>query len=413
MSEYDQVFAKHITADANFDMMFGADEDNELMSTVLGEEVDMNDVDDKTCTCGVENKDGGMKDYDPTDHESKGAEAPKDDSSDVSPLGKTDTYKQSEVIKAGDGSSADPESINDTSEKFKGQKEFEYQREGFEYTSMLEEEIDDKDLKDDVNFNGVEDKTGGMKSYDPTDYESKGAASPDDDTSDVSALGKTDTYHQKNVVENSCDSKKGLDCPEHIEDGIEKFKGEDEFEYKRESADNFEQAYNNLMLELGLDPDQPIDSQEEPADTQSDDLMDVVAPLPASDHVPPVDNASAATPEQNHTDLIEDDEYESNDKPANYTDELEDNAPSPEELAADEDEDDIYESSVDNDLFFSIIGEASPKELEKLDDQIAGTESQEDKDIEKVDDNNVSSPYSASELNEDDDDDLIAAVLGK
>ena len=377
MSAYDETFAKHITADANFDMMFGADEDNELMSTVLGEAFDVDEVDDKTCTCGVEDKNGGMKEYDPTDFESKGAEAPKDDTSDVSPLGKTDTYKQPEVIKAGDGTSADPESINDESEKLKGPKEFEYKREDTDFTSMLEEEIKEDELRDEVNFNGVEDKNGGMKEYDPSKDESKGAAAPKDDTSDVSPLGKTDTVEQKNVIDDKADTQKCLDCPEHIEDGIEKFKGEKEFEYKREAYDNFEQAYNELMLELGIDPDQPIAGQvedeppaaaEEPAETQSDDMVDIAAATseapaaPSTADTKPVDvpaepeapaavevevppAGEVAPPPENYTDAMEEEEPAAQEAPEEPASE----GPTPEELAADEDssEEDMYENFTD------------------------------------------------------------------
>ena len=112
MSDYDMTFAKKLLSDEDFDTIFGAEEDDRLMSA-LKEEADEFIKDDPD-TDGVEDGLGDLgkgtglgSDLGP-DHDSKGSEAPKDDASDEDVLAKAagETLNKGDQLNAGDNAQA-------------------------------------------------------------------------------------------------------------------------------------------------------------------------------------------------------------------------------------------------------------------------------------------------------------------
>lgn len=108
MSDYDMTFAKKLLSEEDFDTIFGAEEDDRLMSA-LKEEADEFIKDDPE-TDGIEDglgdlgKGTGLGSDLGTDHASTGAEAPKDDTSDEEVLAKVagDTLDKGDQLNVGD-----------------------------------------------------------------------------------------------------------------------------------------------------------------------------------------------------------------------------------------------------------------------------------------------------------------------
>lgn len=109
MSDYDMTFAKKLLSDADFDTIFGAEEDDRLMKA-LGEEASEEFIKDDPDTEGVEDglgdlgKGTGLGSDLGTDHETKGADGAKDDTSDEDVLSKQagETFDKGEQLNAGD-----------------------------------------------------------------------------------------------------------------------------------------------------------------------------------------------------------------------------------------------------------------------------------------------------------------------
>lgn len=108
MSDYDMNFAKKLLSDEDFDTIFGAEEDDRLMSA-LKEEADEFIKDDPD-TDGVEDglgdlgKGTGLGSDLGTDHETKGAAGAKDDTSDEDVLAKQagETFSKGDQLNTGD-----------------------------------------------------------------------------------------------------------------------------------------------------------------------------------------------------------------------------------------------------------------------------------------------------------------------
>ena len=108
MSDYDMNFAKKLLSDEDFDTIFGAEEDDRLMSA-LKEEADEFIKDDPD-TGGVEDglgdlgKGTGLGSDLGTDHETKGADGAKDDTSDEDILAKQagETFSKGDQLNTGD-----------------------------------------------------------------------------------------------------------------------------------------------------------------------------------------------------------------------------------------------------------------------------------------------------------------------
>ena len=108
MSDYDMTFAKKLLSDEDFDTIFGAEEDDRLMSA-LKEEADEFIKDDPD-TDGIEDglgdlgKGTGLGSDLGTDHETKGADGAKNDTSDEDVLAKQagETFSKGDQLNTGD-----------------------------------------------------------------------------------------------------------------------------------------------------------------------------------------------------------------------------------------------------------------------------------------------------------------------
>ena len=108
MSEYDMSFAKKLLSDEDFDTIFGAEMDNQLMSSVLKEEDEF--ILDDPDACGIEDDYGkigagtGLGSDLGEDHETKGAFAAKGDTSDQDIIASTsgETFSKGKELHSGD-----------------------------------------------------------------------------------------------------------------------------------------------------------------------------------------------------------------------------------------------------------------------------------------------------------------------
>ena len=108
MSEYSMTFAKKLVEDETFDTIFGAEEDDRLIDCILKEDdefiKDERDTDKIEDGTGAIGKGDGLGSDIGEDHETKGADAPKEDTSDQDIIGKEggETFKKGGQLNAGD-----------------------------------------------------------------------------------------------------------------------------------------------------------------------------------------------------------------------------------------------------------------------------------------------------------------------
>jgi len=95
MSTAENVFDKSIVEHDDLDCIFGAEEDSKMMDIVDESTVDTDDIREEVDTKEVEN---GDPKYDPTEHESTGAEKPEDTAKRDSLIDKEDSVDQDEII---------------------------------------------------------------------------------------------------------------------------------------------------------------------------------------------------------------------------------------------------------------------------------------------------------------------------
>ena len=366
VSDISKPFADKILDDKDFDTIFGASEDDELMEAVLGgddfsdDERDFGGIEDGTGAIGKGTGHGA--DLGPG-HDSKGADAPKDDTSDEDLIDKLDSYKQDSVIDAykadptQKAADIDPQSIEDSTEKLKKTDTFE------DAYSKLLKEMEEEDAQEDQNKD-AQNECGG-EGCDLVDQLDDGNESPAAPAVDTAAAPSTPFQQDTDFAGGEYEA--------------DPFEEDADFAELRNNAGINDGKLSNLGDDLG-----PNHDANKPADDSSDeDIISVVAgeTLDKGDQLNTGNNAQGK--------IQDGDTINPADAVVNGDDR---------DAAADDYGKAKHEASILDLVAFGEEGLADSDEEDAL--------------MSDAEDDTAQSPFSTDDLNEDEDDDIMSAVMG-
>jgi len=388
MSDYATPFANKLLDDSSFDTIFGGEIDDQLMGAVLKENdtfnIDHVETDAIEDGIGAMGKGEGLGSDLGPGHDTTGGMKPTDDSSDQEILGKEDSYKQKHVI---DASKADPTQsgadgvcprcIEDESDKLKKVNDFEDA-----YSNLL------KEL--------AEEEYGDVEGQDMT------AGSPAPVGAPTQEPNYADNYEQNLVDDLEADAEEEFETGESNPIGV--MVGEESVDVAAETRDTDgvgDKGEENLGDDLG--PNNDTTGGMKPTDDSSDeDIIAAVAGEELKDGQLNVgDNAMGKISDGDTVDpddvRVAGDTADAASDSFTEADEI--------EAAVAGKEAPQKQQPQQNDENDSAKNEAA------LEDG-STTEAEEDEDLSSVEAKAPKSEFAVDELNEDEDDDIMAAVMG-